>query len=162
MLIGEAVLDETKAALIIDLGDGYAEKMIEVIKDELVIAKGKWRVFLSKEQEAYVTDQSIRQLEAKVQHINKSNWKITDRELVINISNQEIMRELIILPEDSHKVKMSLVRVNDGWIIETDNDKEEEILLENFYSYFLETLEGWMRTAVMYGVGSYKGLKHEE
>lgn len=140
---------------------GLTSKIEAAMLDEMKIAKAKWRVYLSSKEEEEILRLSRLQLIAKVQSITKDmEWSIDDKISIYPVRVEENSRlvENLSLPNDSRKRDIHLLEVNDGWKIDNDNSIESTPLFK-FEERVVTRILEWARTAVFYGVGSYKGTR---
>lgn len=130
----------------------------EAMVDELKVAKGKWRTFLSKEDDKLVLENSRNQLVCKVRSTTKDlDWEIDSTEVkIFPVRNLDAppLSENIYLPQDARKKDIALLEVNEGWKLDNSNDIGVIPLFE-FEKTFIKKVVAWARTAVFYGVASF-------
>lgn len=142
------------------LPQNYNQKIYDIMDDEFKIASKKWDVYLNSDDKDIIKENTLIQLERKVEYISKNKWNIHDNIIKINIKNTIkgiISIQLPINNETNNEIlnkHYSFVRVSNEWVI-NDDDNSDAIELENFYQTFMNDMEKWIRTAVFYGVGSF-------
>lgn len=135
------------------------EKLVEeTMNDELSIAKGKWKIFLTDEEDKLVLEKSKEQVLEKAKVITKDlDWTFSDTIHITPVRGKEggFLTSNICLPADRRKHSLNLIEVNDGWKIEKDHSIES-IPIFDFSEKIVSDILTWSRTAVFYGVGSFK------
>ena len=136
----------------LNLGRGFSEKIRAEMEKEIEIAQGKWKTFLSDSEKEIVLENSVKQLEMKLSFIASRPWKLSDKAIYeIDGLEGEYM-----LPRDSKELgNVFFTRTSDSWIVDNES-KVDSILFENFLPHLKDEIMGWAKTAVFYGVGSYK------
>lgn len=123
---------------------------------ELSVASQKWGVSLSDEAREYVLEHSLRQLQAQVAELMKTSWQFDP---VVSLKVRGLPkrgRADIHLP--AHASKLQDVRLKEskvGWIVAEDGDVDS-VAPEDMDTVIREQILAWARTAVFYGVGSYR------
>lgn len=139
--------------LIIDLGSDFIETAIaDAMEEEFDIASRKWRVYPSDEEKKHIIEQSLLQLRTKVRGLACHEWAF-EQELRLAVAG--LSNNIKIPSKDATRSKHRLVRARDGWVIDQDDSEFSIKLVELPDAIRREILEG-ARTAVFYGVGSYK------
>lgn len=138
---------------------GFAEVIENAMADEMEIAKGKWKVYLTSEEESHILSESAKQLRYKARLISgDDSWEIGSTEIRIHpIKADEAPRlsEVIRLPQEARTKDIRLIEVNSGWKIDVD-DSIDATPIFRFADRVKSRLEEWARTAVYYGVASYR------
>lgn len=138
--------------------ENLSELINEAMRDELVVAKGKWRNFLNRDQEALVLKASKEQLVAKVRATTKDlSWEISDNEIrVFPVRNLDVppLSSDVYLPEEAKSRDINLLEVNEGWKLDNSSDVKL-IPLFKFEKVVVQKVLSWARTAVFYGVSSF-------
>lgn len=142
----------SKLHLIVSHGEGFVGELKAAMKDELAIASRKWGVNLSKAEEAFVLETALKQLRLRVEAIAGHPWNYTPEVTYVLAGKKATLR--VPSPEAS-KSPLRLVRASDAWKVDPDRE-ETSIPLGEFAAAARGETLAWARTAVYYGVGSYK------
>ncbi|TXG75821.1 hypothetical protein E6Q11_06505 [Candidatus Dojkabacteria bacterium] len=136
----------------------FHDLSLSVIEDEFSIAQRKWGVNLNEEQRSLVAEKSLDQLQKKVNLFTTRDWTPSDS--VVALSFKVIQKDNASdnvadsNQADESDSELRLIRVNSGWV--TSEDKEQGTALSDMEKEFQEQVYEWLRTAVFYGVASYK------
>lgn len=145
----------------VKLADNYMDLIEEAIEDELIVAQRKWGVSLSEETVEHVKRHSLNQLSMKVDLTLKTSWNFQP---IINLkikgltksSGNDLLKDLTLPDELDSVPDIELVLGRDGFEVE-DEPSDGTVLPAELNGYILNRILVWSRTAVFYGVGSYKG-----
>ena len=142
--------------LVVTFSDDFPEKLSQVIKDEMEVASRKWGVDLYGDNKQIIADNSITQVLRKVSKISGSRWlDFSDSKLIVNVETEKSSQPSIEIFENStHLPPIKLAKIHEQFIVNNDPNKET-VSLDEFYAYFTDQIEKWLRTAVFYGVGSF-------
>lgn len=151
----------SRIAFHVKLADNYMDLIEEAIEDELAVSQRKWGVSLSAETVEHVKRQSLNQLSMKVDLTLKTSWSFQS---VLSLKIKGLSKGSgnglasdITIPEDLESVEgIELVLGRDGFEVE-DEPSDGTVLPADLSEYILNRILVWARTAVFYGVGSYKG-----
>lgn len=140
------------------LPPNYVQNIYDTMEDEFKIAAKKWDVYLNSDDKDLIKENSIIQLERKVEYITKNKWQIHDPKIVINIKNTVKGIIEIELPRQNNELinnrEYNFVRISNEWILD-DDENGDAVPLNEFYDIFMKDLDKWTRTAIFYGVGSF-------
>lgn len=151
----------SRIAFHVKLADNYMDLIEEAIEDELSVAQRKWGVSLSEDTVEHVKRQSLNQLSMKVDLTLKTSWNFQP---IVSLkikglsksSGNSLLKDLT-LPDELDSVEgIELVLGRDGFEVE-DEPSDGTVLPADLSEYILNRILVWARTAVFYGVGSYKG-----
>lgn len=145
----------------VKLADNYMDLIEGAIEDELRTAQRKWGVDLSGETIEEVKRHSLNQLSMKVDLTLKTSWNfqqiITLKIKGLSKSSGDGLLKDLNIPEELNLVpEIELVLGRDGFEVESE-PSDGTVLPGDLESYILNRILVWTRTAVFYGVGSYKG-----
>lgn len=151
----------SRVAFHVKLADDYMELIQGAIEDELKVAQRKWGVNLSPESIEGIRRHSLNQLSMKVDLALKTAWNFQPI-ITLKIkglsrgSGSQIQKDLD-LPADLKKVQsLKLILGRDGFEL-TSEPEDGTVSPDELASTVLNRITVWARTAVFYGVGSYKG-----
>lgn len=121
--------------------------------DEIRIAQKKYDIHLTEDEKDKVFFHSFKQLESKMKEIARTEWRLNHN--VVKIKVDDIVSQEINLPQDEelHKGK-KLLRASKRWVFDHEDDSRS-IAIEDMTTEVPEMMLKFIRTAVMYGVGSY-------
>lgn len=150
----------SRIAFHVKLASNYMDLIENALQDELIVAQRKWGVSLTEEALEDVKRHSLNQLSMKVDLTLKTNWNfqevITLKIKGLSKSSSNGLLKDLKLPEELDKVPgIKLVVGRDGFEVESepsDNTVDPSDLPE----YILNRILTWVRTAVFYGVGSFR------
>lgn len=158
----------TKVRVLVPLSDDLKERMMEAISDELDIAERKWRMTLPSDARSRITDLSVIHLVSKVEQFtgHRTRWMMGSD--VVNLPIGDMPNRK---PFDDGEMSWDdfvddpvasegyLRRSNAGWNLTEVTDKDDRTTVQKiteFPEFFESQMLEWLRTAVFYGVGSYK------
>lgn len=152
------VIDLNRVGFHIKLDNNYKKEIRTAMELEMTVAQKKWGVKLDDSIQAHIIEHALEQLDQKVSDTSKSSWNFQDT-LTIKIKglSKKGQRDLQ-LPKDQNYSKMknkNFIMTRDGWEV-TDDASDASIKLIDFPEYVFNKIIEWSRTAVFYGVGSYK------
>jgi len=151
----------SRIAFHVKLADNYMELIDEAIEDELKVAQRKWGVDLSDETVESIKRHSLNQLSMKVDLSLKTSWNFQPF-VTLKIkglsksSGNGLLRDLNLPEELSSVPAIDLVLGRDGFEVESE-PSDNTVSPSDLDSYILNRILTWIRTAIFYGVGSYKG-----
>lgn len=155
-----AAANHNRVIFNVELPEDFLQSMEQVMEEELQIAQRKWGISLDDELQEQVKRHSLNQLAAKVDLTMKVSWNF-QRVLPLKIkgltksSAGEIHKDLL-LPRDAGKVgPLKLLLDRDGYEVD-DEDSDGAVSAEDLPSSALQTILTWLRTAIFYGVGSFR------
>lgn len=170
----------------IEFPKNYKKKLDEIFEDELKIATFKW--FNNRVEEILyvngdrklewvkewdtkryntIRENSFLQLENKVNTLAKTKktgnkWDITKNSLTIGVlSETNVNKTYSLDPYRKQQGKELFERVK-GEMIVVNEISRDTIKLDDFYTYILDLIEKWLRTAVFYCVASYYPIDESE
>lgn len=151
----------SRIAFHVKLAENYMDLIEEAVEDELKVAQRKWGVELSEETIELVKRHSLNQLSMKVDLTLKTSWNfqptVTLKIKGLSKSSGSELNKDLNLPEELALVPaIELVLGRDGFEVESE-PSDGTVLPKDLDSYILNRILVWARTAVFYGVGSYKG-----
>jgi hypothetical protein len=122
------------------------------MNEELEVAPHKWKLTLTDSEIKNILDNSLKQLEMKTSFISGNQWKLSNK-AIYNITGIDGEYSL---PGDEDKLpKVFFTRTSDSWIVDSES-KDDSVLLKDFLEVAKTEIINWAKTAVFYGVGSYK------
>lgn len=150
----------SRIAFHVRLDENYMELIDEAIVDELKIAQRKWGVALNEEAEELVKKHSLNQLSMKVDLSFKTSWNfqplVTFKIKGLSKNGDSGLLKDLTLPDEIESVPdVKLVLGRDGLEIESE-PSDNTIDPAHLSSYAMERILKWIRTAVFYGVSSYR------
>lgn len=147
--------DLKKIIIEINLPKNFNTIIEKNMNEEFIIAQKKWNINIDKNQKENIFKHSLKQLEYKIQELTKTTWKIGDP-IHVKVNSEKEVETGIILPNKKYvNSDIHLIRLSDGWKVDFEKRKES-IHLKNFTDFFKEFLIKSSKTAVFYGVSSYK------
>lgn len=150
----------SRIAFHVKLADNYMELIDEAIEDELKTAQRKWGVDLSDETIESIKRHSLNQLSMKVDLSLKTSWNFQPS-VTLKIkglsktSGNTLLRDLNLPEELSSVPAIDLVLGRDGFEVESE-PSDNTVAPSELDGYILSRILTWIRTAIFYGVGSYK------
>lgn len=151
----------SRIAFHVKLAENYMDLIDKAIEDELKVAQRKWGVDLSEETVELVRRHSLNQLSMKVDLTLKTSWNF-QRVVTLKIkglsksSGNGLLKDLNLPDEIDSVPAIELVLGRDGFEVESE-PSDGTVLPADLPEYILDRILVWIRTAVFYGVGSYKG-----
>lgn len=145
--------------VVLQLSESLEGLITEQMGNELIVAQKKWSVNLTDEQVSTVLRRSIEQLEKKVNLFTSNEWKFCDKDLHLSFKDLTKARSSNgpsddIKGESYSTSTRSLTRINSGWVITEEPDQGTPF---NELSELMEDqIRTWAKTAVFYGVASYR------
>jgi CRISPR/Cas system CMR-associated protein Cmr1 (group 7 of RAMP superfamily) len=139
--------------LVINLDNNFLSDLDDVFDDELKISQKKWKLSLASQDVDLIKNNSIKQLKNKISEITKIKWKDINENIKIWIPSPK-SEEIELFSNEKTNSKINLLRMRDGWYIDSENT-EESVNINEFYEYFINQLFTWYRTAIFYAVGSF-------
>ena len=144
----------------VKLTDNYMELIDEAIEDELKVAQRKWGVALSEETVEHVKRHSLNQLSMKVDLTLKTSWNfqpiVSLKIKGLSKSSTSGLLKDLTLPDELERVPdIELVLGRDGFEVESE-PSDGTVDPADLSDYIMDRIVVWGRTAVFYGVGSYK------
>jgi len=151
----------SRIAFHVRLADNYMELIDSAIETELKAAQRKWGVDLSEETVELVKRNSLNQLSMKVDLTLKTSWNfqpiVTLKIKGLSKSGSSGLLKDLTLPDELKSVPdIALVLGRDGFEVESE-PSDGTVAPADLNGYILDRILVWIRTAVFYGVGSYKG-----
>lgn len=137
----------------VKIGKVFIKELNNAVEDEFKKAVDKWGVTLSNDEKKDLIVKSFEQLQSRIEAISKNPWKIGES-IVYTIPGATGEYELP--SKESKSSGVMLVRASDGWKASSEPKKGDPIPLGTFHKVAKEEITNWLRTAVFYGVGSYK------
>lgn len=138
--------------LTLNHGENFVKEVNEAMHDELEEASKKWGVMLTKEQEAKVLKAAFEQLKLRVHSVSKEHWQLTNE---VRYSLPNSRGNFQVPSPEASASHIRLVRASDGWQVDQER-REESVKIGDFLPVSRKEIMNWARTAVFYGVGSYK------
>lgn len=150
----------SRIAFHVKLTDNYMDLIEAAVEDELKVSQQKWGVELNEETIELVKRHSLNQLSMKVDLTFKTSWNfqpiVTLRIKGLSKSSGNAMLRDLTLPEEIESVpEIELVLGRDGFEVESE-PSDGTVLPSELQDRLLKLILVWARTAVFYGVGSYK------
>lgn len=145
--------EKTALTVHINLPKGFINKVKKVMENELSIASGKWGVTLTNGEKADLINHAMNQVQRKVNDNTRLVWDFSD---VLNVRVNSPKNEELHIPDArlaTHPKR--LIKTKVGWEVD-DESRDESIFLKDFHEHLQNLIFTWSRTAVFYGVGSYK------
>jgi len=151
----------SRVAFHVKLADNYMALIDQAIEDELKTAQRKWGVELSDETIESVKRHSLNQLSMKVDLTLKTSWNfqpfVTLKIKGLSKNSSSGPLKDLTLPDELKSVpEIALVLGRDGFEVESE-PSDGTVDPADLNGYILNRILVWIRTAVFYGVGSYKG-----
>ena len=151
----------SRIAFHVRLADNYMELIDSAIETELKAAQRKWGVDLSEETVELVKRNSLNQLSMNVDLTLKTSWNfqpiVTLKIKGLSKSGSSGLLKDLTLPDELKSVPdIALVLGRDGFEVESE-PSDGTVAPADLNGYILDRILVWIRTAVFYGVGSYKG-----
>jgi len=151
----------SRVAFHVKLADNYMALIDQAIEEELKTSQRKWGVELSDETIELVKRSSLNQLSMKVDLTLKTSWNfqpfVTLKIKGLAKSSSTGLLKDLTLPDELKSVPaIDLVLGRDGFEVESE-PSDGTVSPADLNSYILNRILVWIRTAVFYGVGSYKG-----
>lgn len=145
--------------------DEFRSSLLDILYDEMKIASSKWRVSLSEDESSTVVRHSLAQLNGRLSSIGDKLYEfnfVTSQEFEILLHGLKRESSLtfqeLLLDEETKNLQIrkekNSFRVEEN--AEANSSKHLVIPVEYLERLIKETIEKWLRTAVFYGVGSYK------
>jgi hypothetical protein len=128
----------------------FIEELDHLLKEELNIASKKWGVSLSDENKSAVTHRSFEQLVNKVQFISGNPWQL-GKAIRFSIGDDDSQYTL----PTRNLPKIYFNRTIDKWVVAQDVN-EESVIISDFYNIVIDEIKDWAKTAMFYGVGSFR------
>lgn len=149
----------SRVGFIVALPSDYMDQIEEAVTDELKVAQQKWGVKLSPETQERVREHSINQLVLKVDSALKTTWEFKP-EISLKIKGLTKgsggFNTDLNIPEDADKLDgIRLILAREGYEVD-DEDSDGSLNVTDLPTRLLEAILKWLRTAIFYGVGSYK------
>lgn len=172
----------SKIIVTAQLGEEFSDSIEEAIHEKLRVAQNKWDVSLTREQQDLVIDNSRYQLKKKLLEVYKHEQKVeryTDQGFADDEEEDDFLDEYdnsldlstiyitvktryhdrdisITVGEDTPKTASLLItRTSQGYIA-ADEETESTVWLSEFPQRIKSDILKWAKTAVFYGVGSFK------
>lgn len=150
----------SRVAFHVKLAEDYMERIESAIEAELKTAQRKWGVSLSEETIELVKRDSLNQLSMKVDLTLKTSWNfqpiITLKIKGLSKNSSSGMLKDLTLPDELKSVpEIALVLGREGFEVESE-PSDGTVEPAELNGYILDRILVWVRTAVFYGVGSYK------
>ncbi len=145
----------------VKLAEDYMAQIESAISEELTVAQRKWGVRLSDETVDLVRQHSFNQLTRKVDLTLKTSWGF-EPAIALKIKGltkgptSGIFDDLELPRELSSVPPIALVLGRDGFEVESE-PSDNTVQPAELSDYILSKILVWVRTAIFYGVGSYKG-----
>lgn len=138
--------------LSLHLDEGFNDDLQKEMKNELKEASFKWGVKLTEKQKVEILKRSVDQVRFRVVSVSGNPWNLENK---IDFKMNGLQKNISVSHDDQKIPNIQLIRARDSWIV--DNDvSEKSVALKDFYQHFKQEVMTWARTAVFYGVGSYK------
>lgn len=149
----------SRVGFVVALPQDYMDQIESAIKAELKVSQQKWGVSLSQETQESVRKHSVNQLTLKVDSTLKTSWEfkpeISLRIKGLTKGSGGFTSDLNI-PEDAEQVNgIRLILAREGYEVD-EEDSDGALNAEDLPAKLLEAIIKWLRTAIFYGVGSYK------
>lgn len=144
-----------KTTIYITLPERFSDDIKLAAYEEMKIASSKYNVNLNDEQKEKVFYHSFRQLESKAFEVARAEWNIESPilELKIDVGMKEPKE--IYMPADKEKcIGVKVLKASKKWEFDKE-DSKDAILINDLCEKIPEMLLEYIKTAVMYGVGSY-------
>lgn len=138
--------------LTLQQGEDFIKQIRAAMEDELEIASGKWGVRLTDEQRAGILEAAFKQLRLRVESVSNEAWEFTSE---VKYSFAGSRGSFIVPSAEASASHIRLVRASDGWQVDQDR-REDSVKIGEFLPVARNEIMTWARTAVFYGVGSYK------
>lgn len=151
----------SRVAFHVKLADDYMARIESAISEELIVAQRKWGVKLSDETAELVKRHSLDQLTRKVDLTLKTSWGF-ETSVTLKIkglskgATSGILNDLTLPDELDSVPSIALVLGRDGFEVESE-PSDNTVQPAELSDYILRKILVWVRTAIFYGVGSYKG-----
>lgn len=151
----------SRVAFHVKLAENYMELIEGAVEDEIKVAQRKWGVNLSPEAIEDIRKHSFNQLSMKVDLALKTSWNfqpvITLKIKGLSRESGSVIQKDLNLPAELKKVQsLQLVLGRDGFEL-TSEPEDGTVSPGELPEAVLNRIIAWARTAVFYGVGSYKG-----
>lgn len=145
----------------VELPDDFSDRIYRAIDEEFPVAIRAWGVSISEDQREDVTVYAIEQLKEKMSVIFYYDWNFTQRiHIRVRKDGGLIGARAIPYPTDNENDNAITYHIKgDGVRVESEMLPENLVKGEELPSVLMEKIEGWIRTAVYYGVGSYSGVR---
>lgn len=141
--------------LTLTLPKQFFKDLEDVIEDELKIAQKKWQLKLTEEEKDVVRKNAYTQVYQKASTVAGSTWA-GEKHIIVKIPYfKDVDLKLNANTSKTLEKDLELVMTKDGWITASD-ESESPVLLSQIINYKTNIMLVWARTAVFYGVGSYK------
>lgn len=142
-----------KAFINITLPEHYVDDLKLAAYEEMRTASTKYKLNLTSEEKDNIFYHSFKQLEFKVKEIARTDWEIGQKKVSIRVDHYEELE--IDIPKDlSSHMNKSVLRESKKCSFDYENNKGS-IPLNELQSEIMTMLDKFLRTAIMYGVGSY-------
>lgn len=150
--------------------------LVDIAEDELQVAADKWKVTLIESEKEEILGHANKQLVKKVEDITYSPFSLFNEEVKIRILDERASA----LDENGnrddsveYKHKKAVLHISKDYVDNkdfldvnivfnvthgysfVDIATRKTVTVSEFYQYFINSVEKWMRTAVFYGVASY-------
>lgn len=143
--------------IVFSLPENFNESLSVAAQEEMNLAQRRWSVKLNDADIDRVMELSFAQLVAKVRVISGNDaWTLDDNSLEVTIRDGRA-DEIVFLPKDSSSIAdVYVIRDNkEDWRID-DEPTANSTALVDLPERFTEEISMWLRTAVFYGVGSFR------
>lgn len=138
--------------LTVKLDPKLLESVNSIIDDEFEIAERKWKVSLTDDQRDVVRIHALDQLKCRIESLTESEWDDVSK---IRLCIKDESGELTVPSKGAKDSTIRLIRVTRGWCVDPDN-KDTGFPVNELQKVIQEEIEKWTRTAVYYGVSSYR------
>lgn len=145
---------DSNLVLTLELPENFLKELDAVIKDELAIAQKKWKIKLSPEEREIVLKNAYAQTRLKTSTIARHSWNLEEK-LTMRIPYKKNSNMTLRIGEKPTRNLVDLIITKDGWVIASE-ESESPTPLENLLEKQIQTIFTWARTAVFYGVGSFR------
>lgn len=155
MLFVGVVALKARPLIAVTMPVDYMNKIEDVLLDELEIAQNKWGLRLSKDDVNSVKKHSLNQVTEKFATTFKCQWGFEPvaKIKLKGVSFYHEPKEVIAL--DRFDENTYLVIGKQG--LEVDDEiGEDAFLIKDFTEHLMNIILKWTRTAVFYGVGSFR------
>lgn len=148
--------------IVIELPEDYYTTLTGIAKDETRIAERKWNNALTQEQKDTVLFHSFKQLKNAVSKIIGHQWDPESSQYLnvkVNTAPGVTPAGYTLDGSDSSTLPGMRIARSGNSYAQVKSDRQEidgEVMLKDFRNHCLAFIEKSLRTAVMYGVGSYE------
>lgn len=148
---------EKSAEVVFSLPQGFANKVVKAITEEISISERKWGVNITSEQRQEILEHSVLQLENKVFATFKKAWRYKEPRIRVCLSTglEYAGPRQVALPEDKSNCDDILVIRGHNELIISNEPSSASFKMNNLPAEVQNMIITWIRTAAFYGVASY-------